>query len=392
MQLRSRGRDASEVDVKPDGSWRVKNAAESGLGAWHSPDGTVQALSNAESNLGWDSLQAKEEEGLGGREEIILGTKRPRNGIHKVNPRQEDLMRPPLFYGNVPKFESPGDMIMPIYDSLPRGGVPVDFSGEGQRPDPAHFGVVYDVDQAPPARAAHPEVIVLSDSDDDDIPSLPLDAGYGAADPFMAADSEPQEPCPVDPDLGVDPVPSLDHFSGGVDFEKLFWPLPASSQTGSGFQFFSADSEASFLPINSYGLPASQPASEANHGLPAFVGDDPSMQMFLASRPNDHPRNSPPRHNFSDGSQPDSWISLRLGLDDGSSPFGARSGIFFFLFLIWLPFLTGWVIYILLFMFVDLPCSWLQLLRRRHLVRTAVDPTEHPFEDRGPAGHGFIYR
>ncbi|CAA7406269.1 unnamed protein product [Spirodela intermedia] len=291
--LQSCGRDVSEVDVKPDGSWRVKNAAESDLRVWHSPDGTAQALPNLEAGLDWDPLGTKEEEDLGGHEELKLGTKRPRSWIQKVNPQLEDLMGTPLFYGNLPKFENPGDMIMPF-----------DFSEDGQRPP------------------AHPEVIVLSDSDDDDIPSVPLDTGYGSLDPFMATD-------PVDPDLGVDPVPPLDHLSNGVDFERVFWPLPVCSQTGTGFQFFDADSEASFLPSSSYGLPKTHSATKANHSLPAFVGDDPSMQLFLASQPNDLTRDSLPQQNFSDGNQPKSWISLRLGVDDGhpdgSSPFGART-------------------------------------------------------------------
>ena len=50
--MRNCSEDVNELDVKPDGSWRVKgDAATRELSQWHMPDGTLCDLKE-DTNLG----------------------------------------------------------------------------------------------------------------------------------------------------------------------------------------------------------------------------------------------------------------------------------------------------------------------------------------------------
>jgi len=47
IQIKSCGDDTSEIDVRPDGSWRVKGRAElKDLIQWHQPDGTLSVATD----------------------------------------------------------------------------------------------------------------------------------------------------------------------------------------------------------------------------------------------------------------------------------------------------------------------------------------------------------
>eukprot|EP00262_Sarcandra_glabra_P019373 TRINITY_DN7294_c1_g3_i1.p1 TRINITY_DN7294_c1_g3~~TRINITY_DN7294_c1_g3_i1.p1 ORF type:complete len:318 (+),score=65.18 TRINITY_DN7294_c1_g3_i1:121-954(+) len=197
------------------------------------------------------------------------------------------------------------------------------------------------------------DVIVLSDSEEDNVTLISPETVYDTcpADdrgiPFRVPAPGVPESYPEDP--GLDP--SLSIFNNAVDdFGMPLWSLSTGSQAQSGFQLFGADDVSETLvdvqntsvtlsaPTNGYELAsdrgigsASQaqdpsicrPNAEINGSLVdnplAFGGDDPSLQIFLPTRPAGLPAQADisDHADASNGISAEDWISLRLG--DGSS-------------------------------------------------------------------------
>uniref|UniRef100_A0A0E0P0J0 SP-RING-type domain-containing protein n=1 Tax=Oryza rufipogon TaxID=4529 RepID=A0A0E0P0J0_ORYRU len=237
--VQSCGDDVSEIDVKPDGSWRVKGGAElKGLAQWHLPDGTLCMPTDTRSkpNIRIVKQEIKEEplsEETGGR--LKLGIRRNNNGQWEINKRLDSNN------GQNGYIEDENCVVSASNtdDENSKNGI--------YNPEPGQFDQltsnIYDLDSSPmdahfPPAPTEQDVIVLSDSDDDNVMVLsPGDVNFSSAhDNGNAFPPNPPEAsgiCGEQPrGAGPDVTSFLDGFD---DLELPFWES-SSSQDAAGTQ------------------------------------------------------------------------------------------------------------------------------------------------------------
>ncbi|OWM84169.1 hypothetical protein CDL15_Pgr028161 [Punica granatum] len=374
--MRHCGEDVTEIDVKPDGSWRVKTKSESerrelgDLSQWHLPDGTLcvpadeKVLPKAEF-----MMQVKQEGGSDGHSRLKLGIRKNQDGMWEVS-KPDGVNNS---YGNrlQDKFEDHEPKVIPMSSSATGSGKEgedpsVNQDGGGNFDFSANNGieldsVAFNVDpifglgeQNPVAAAGDQEVIVLSDSDDDNDILISSGSGYkgNQSEPsginFPLAHSVMTDSF-EDPVLGNGGNSCLGLFNPNDDeFGGMpLWPLPPGSQAGPGFQLFTSDGDVSDAMVdiphgpiscattmNGYtmapdanmgpGALLSDPSmnrsdTQLNDNLvdnPLAIGrDDPSLQIFLPTRPSGTSAqpNMRDQADMSNGIRTEDWISLRLG-------------------------------------------------------------------------------
>ncbi|PKI62588.1 hypothetical protein CRG98_017010, partial [Punica granatum] len=272
--MRHCGEDVTEIDVKPDGSWRVKTKSESerrelgDLSQWHLPDGTLcvpadeKVLPKAEF-----MMQVKQEGGSDGHSRLKLGIRKNQDGMWEVS-KPDGVNNS---YGNrlQDKFEDHEPKVIPMSSSATGSGKEgedpsVNQDGGGNFDFSANNGieldsVAFNVDpifglgeQNPVAAAGDQEVIVLSDSDDDNDILISSGSGYkgNQSEPsginFPLAHSVMTDSF-EDPVLGNGGNSCLGLFNPNDDeFGGMpLWPLPPGSQAGPGFQLFTSDGDVS---------------------------------------------------------------------------------------------------------------------------------------------------
>ena len=94
--MRSCGEDVTEIEVKPDGSWRVKSKNESerrdlgDLAQWHFPDGTL-CVPDTEVKSKMEGMKQIKQEGIAeGHIDLKLGIRKNCNGLWEVS-KPEDV-------------------------------------------------------------------------------------------------------------------------------------------------------------------------------------------------------------------------------------------------------------------------------------------------------------
>ncbi|KAL3649375.1 SUMO ligase siz1 [Castilleja foliolosa] len=294
-KMLSSGEDVADIEVKPDGSWRVKAGCDrralGELELWHLPDGTL-CNSEVESKPTPELRPTQQEIGYDTQSALKLGIKKNRNGCWEFS-------KP----GNSPNI------------------IPMSSSGEDASMN--QDGIEYaskstniDLTAAP---AADAEVIVLSDSENEAEPlvsSGPAVSGVhfpspqnGIVDVYYenqalgAAGS-------VGSRVGLYNPNDVDEFGGSM------WSLPTGGGQGApNFQLFGSDAD---INVNG-GL------VDNNNPL-AFGGNDPSLQIFLPTRQSDASAAAQPdsgAHSGGlNGGRSEDWISLKLG-DGGARNQGA---------------------------------------------------------------------
>ncbi|XP_023729790.1 E3 SUMO-protein ligase SIZ1 isoform X1 [Lactuca sativa] len=349
-KMRNCGEDVTEVEVKPDGCWRVKaekdikNLGE--LSQWHSPDGTLCIPMEAESQPKpkQEALKQVKQEGVSeGHTSLKLGIKKNRNGIWEVSKPENPLS---LSSGN----KQPDNL-----NGIIHSGIPMSSSATGNgrnSEDPSinqsaggggHFGHSTTNGSLSPNygfnfNPSFADVIVLSDSEDETEhePEPEPEPVYKNKNNGISF-STPL-PNPEDPSLIPGGSSCLGLFNSNEDdFGVPFWSLPSTSQVGPSFQLFGSD-ENQMDPMGSVPLlPESsiyQNTLDINDGLVdnplAYGHDDPSLQLFLPTRQSDVAAEQaelrdPP--SVSNGLQGDDWISLSLGGGGGGG--GGGSGVNF---------------------------------------------------------------
>ncbi|KAK9279683.1 hypothetical protein L1049_013363 [Liquidambar formosana] len=374
--MRYCGEDVTDVEVKPDGSWRVKTKSESerrdlgDLGQWHYPDSSLYAPAVGEVKSKMEVPKQIKQEGVSeGHANLKLGIKRNRNGIWEVS-KPEDMNT--LSSGNrfEERFGNYEQKVIPMSSSATGsgrdgedpsvnqdGGGNFDFStNNGIELDSISLNIdpPYEFDRNPPAQLGDAELIVLSDSEEENDTLISPDTVYknNRTDAGVVGFSVPppgiSDPYPDDPTLGTGGGSCLGLFNPNDDeFGIPLWTLPSGTQAGPGFQLFGPDTDASDALVdlqhtsiscptsmNGYSLapetamgPASlapdsdvgRSGTDMNDGLVdnplAFGGDDPSLQIFLPTRPSDASVQSDLRDqaDVSNGIRNEDWISLRLG-------------------------------------------------------------------------------
>lgn len=376
----------TEIEVKPDGSWRVKAKSEierrelGAVGQWHFPDGTLCVSNDGdEKPKATELLKQVKQEGVSeGHTGLKLGIRKNRNGFWEVS-KPEDMN---TSSGNIlpEKFGNHEQKVIPMSSSATGsarddedpsvnqdGGGNFDFSNNGVEMETISLNVdsAYGIaDQNLSVPIGDAEVIVLSDSDEDNDIFISSGSGYKnhrtgsggvnfSVPPPVITDSYADDPA-----LGTGGSSCLGLFNGNDDeFGMPLWHLPPGNQAGPGFQLFSTDADVSdaldelqhgtincstsmngytMVPDTAMGSAALAPNSsigrsdtDINDGLVdnplAFAGEDPSLQIFLPTRPSDVSMQSDFRDQAdmsNGGVRTEDWISLRLG--DGASGSGSN--------------------------------------------------------------------
>lgn len=365
--------DVTEIEVKPDGSWRAKADSDrrdlGDIGQWHLPDGTLYVPDDVEASRKSEALKQIKQEGVseGHYSPLKIGIKKNQKGLWEVS-KHEDIHAVSSGNGRE-KCQNHGQNVVPMSSSATGsedlsvnqdGGVNFDF--------PANNGIeldhAYGFTSHNSALLGDAEVIILSDSEEENdnmISSGTLyknnqtDAGGStfSVPPHGIADSYPEYPS-----TGVSSC--LDLFNANDDeFGMSMWSLPPDSQAGPGFQLFGSDADVSDALVdlqhssincptsmNGYAGTAMRSAAfvpESSSGRsnadvndclvdnPLAFGDDPSLQIFLPTRPSDASMqpNLRDQPDVSNCTRTDDWISLRLGggAISGHGETGAANGI-----------------------------------------------------------------
>ncbi|KAJ9178158.1 hypothetical protein P3X46_010067 [Hevea brasiliensis] len=370
-KMRHCGEDITEIEVKPDGSWRVKTKTEAErrdvgeLAQWHYPDGSPCVPNGGELKAKMEmDKQIKQEgtsEGYNGTG-LKLGIRKNCNGFWEVS-RPGDVNTSSSGNRSQEKFRNQEQKVIPMSSSATGsgqegedpsvnqdGGGNFDFTNNGIELDsfPLNVDSAYGfADRTFSAPVGDAEVIVLSDSDDDNNILMTSGVVYknnqtddgGAAFPMP-----PPGTFPEDPTIGN----GLGFLNPNDDeFGMPLWP-PGSQ---AGLQLFNSDDPNALVDLqpgpincpmsmNGYTLapdtvmgPASlvpdssvgRSDTDINDGLVdnplAFGGEDPSLQIFLPTRPSDASGQPDLRDqaDVSNGVRTEDWISLRLGGGGGAT-------------------------------------------------------------------------
>ncbi|KAK6163290.1 hypothetical protein DH2020_000154 [Rehmannia glutinosa] len=346
-KMRNCGEDVAEIEVKPDGSWRAKAEGDrrglGELGLWHLPDGSICASTDAESKPKPELKAVKQEVGSDSHAENF------ENNEQNIIPMSSSAT------GSGRDCEDASVNQDGLDFSTVNG---IEYESISMNINPAHgFN-----DRITSASAGDAEVIVLSDSEEEIEPPSSSGAVYknpgpdiGGA-PFPAAQNGIPDSYYENPTLGNGGNSCLGLFGANDDdFAMNMWSLPSGSQGGPGFQLFGSDVDVSDAlvemqhgsslncssSINGFTMTAETAMGSAalvpdestaqhpntNDGLVdnplAFSGNDPSLQIFLPTRPSDSsaPQSDLREQDVSNGIGAEDWISLRLG--DGV---GVRQG------------------------------------------------------------------
>ncbi|XP_071698737.1 E3 SUMO-protein ligase SIZ1-like isoform X2 [Rutidosis leptorrhynchoides] len=332
-KMRNCGEDITEIEVKPDGSWRVK--PETGqqnlgqLGQWHLPDGNLCVPIEIESKPKPkpESLKHIKQGGLEGHNTgLKLGIKKNSNGIWEVS-KPENLHSASSgnkLPENVFSNGQNGHLMSSSASVSGRDGEDISINQNGGH----HFA-----DLNPTVTAGDADIIVLSDSDDETTNLMSSGPVYNNGDINSHEILHQQT---EDPIVNAGGSSCLGLFNSDDDFGASFWSLPSTSQVGPSFQLFGTDDNVHHglsTPIDGFSLadelmnssaPDSSSLYESNNldindglvdNLLAFGQNDPSLQLFLPTRPSevaDHV-DSRDQPSVSKGLHGDDWISLRLG-------------------------------------------------------------------------------
>ncbi|KAL1817125.1 hypothetical protein ACET3Z_019699 [Daucus carota] len=349
-KMQTCGEEVTEIEVKPDGSWRVKPVNDrrclGDLKQWHFPDGSL-CLETAEEAISKSEIikQVKEECPSGGHIGLKLGIKKNKNGIWEVSKTNDSSVS-----RRQDNIENIGHIIMSSsITGSGRDGEDASVNQEGGSTNngieldsvPANVGPIYEfTGQIQNAPAGDADVIILSDSEEENEPiisSVPIskstgtNAGFTYEIPAQAVPDSYLENSALGPDGGS----HLGYFSNNDDefglpllsADQLFGPEPDISGA-------MLDLPRDSLPMmDCYSLNA-ETASGSSSILPdsslhnsrtdindslvdnplVFGNDDPSLQLH-SSRPaesalqagmNDQPI-------MSNNIPTEDWISLRVG-------------------------------------------------------------------------------
>uniref|UniRef100_A0A2P2MH88 SP-RING-type domain-containing protein n=1 Tax=Rhizophora mucronata TaxID=61149 RepID=A0A2P2MH88_RHIMU len=366
-EMRHCGEDVTEIEVKPDGSWRVKTKSEAEhrdvgvLAQWHHPYSTHCARNGGEISSKVEMATQIKCEGITegqAAKGLKLGIRRNCNGFWEVS-KPEDTNNSSSGNRFLDKFENHKQKVIPMSSSATAsgrdgedpsvnqdGGGNFDFTNNGIELDSLSLNVdsAYGLADKNISAPLGAEVIVLSDSDDENDVLISSGNAYqhNQTEEGGASFSVPpgiSDPFSEDPTL----VTGNLLFNANEDEFMPLWSMPPGTQGSPAFQLFSSDPLVDLqhgsvscapTPMNGYPLPpetvmghtslgpdssVGRSDTEMNDGLVdnplAFGGEDPSLQIFLPTRPSDASTQPDMREqaDVSNGIRSEDWISLRLG-------------------------------------------------------------------------------
>ncbi|XP_048570293.1 E3 SUMO-protein ligase SIZ2-like isoform X1 [Triticum urartu] len=267
--IKSCGDDISEIDVKPDGSWRAKGGAElKDLMQWHLPDGTLcmSTGTGPKPNMGVVKQEIKEEplpENKGSR--LKLGIRRNNNGKWEISKKGDVNLKPTSYNDQSRDFEN-GKCVTHTSNTNHEDAKGGSYNSEpGQSDHPTSS--VYDLNSSPGDEHVP---IVLSDSDDENATVLsPSTVNCGAAND---TGYEFPPPNPLDTSGGPDET----SFFLNENFDDLglsFWEYPSTTQDDPGIQGTDNLGEVQNYPATNLSL--HEPVSTVNLGVLAPAANQP---------------------------------------------------------------------------------------------------------------------
>uniref|UniRef100_A0A453HS50 SP-RING-type domain-containing protein n=1 Tax=Aegilops tauschii subsp. strangulata TaxID=200361 RepID=A0A453HS50_AEGTS len=267
--IKSCGDDISEIDVKPDGSWRAKGGAElKDLMQWHLPDGTLcmSTGTGPKPNMGVVKQEIKEEplpENKGSR--LKLGIRRNNNGKWEISKKGDVNLKPTSYNDQSRDFEN-GKCVTHTSNTNHEDAKGGSYNSEpGQSDHPTSS--VYDLNSSPGDEHVP---IVLSDSDDENTTVLsPSAVNCGAAND---TGYEFPPPNPLDTSGGPDET----SFFLNENFDDLglsFWEYPSTTQDDPGIQGTDNLGEVQNYPATNLSL--HEPVSTVNLGVLAPAANQP---------------------------------------------------------------------------------------------------------------------
>ncbi|KAG8064235.1 hypothetical protein GUJ93_ZPchr0004g38613 [Zizania palustris] len=274
--IQSCGDDVSEIDVKPDGSWRVKGGAElKGLTQWHLPDGTLCMPTDIGSkpNMGIVKHEIKEEplsEDIGCR--LKLGIRRNNNGQWEISKRGDSKWMPPSDNDQNAHFECENCIVLTSNSDHESGKDGICSQEPGQFDHLTNN--VHNLDSSPmdavfPPAPTEQDIIVLSDSDDDNVMVLSpggvkFSSSHDNGNAFPPNPTEAPGICGEQHRGGLDETPFLEGFDG---LELPFWECSLSPQDDAGKQVTDNPPAVQNYPDNRQSV--LEPVSGINLGVAA---------------------------------------------------------------------------------------------------------------------------
>ncbi|ESQ37481.1 hypothetical protein EUTSA_v10002397mg [Eutrema salsugineum] len=384
-KMRRCDEELTEIEMKPDGCWRGKFKSESErrelgeLSQWHKPDGSLFPTID-EIKPKMEMLTPIKQEGCSdGPTPLKLGIRKNRNGIWEVSK--------PNINGLSSSNRQEKQNLIPMSSSASGSGRDgddpsvnqdavgtFDFGNNGMELDSLSMnvdsGYNFPDRNHQPAAASNNEVIVLSDSEEENDVVITERYNENQADGVVnfslhapdIANSYHEDP----PHAAAAGNSGLGLFTNDDDdYDMRLWQLPSETQGGPGFQLFASDADVSeglvgplncdpainsgySMAPNTSSMPSipmvpesvGQSEAIANNGLVdnplAFSRDDPSLQIFLPTRPETSAQSDfKNQAEMSNGIHSDDWISLRLGDHgetiganghNGTNPVSTRDG------------------------------------------------------------------
>ncbi|XP_044978733.1 E3 SUMO-protein ligase SIZ1-like [Hordeum vulgare subsp. vulgare] len=318
--VRNCSEDVTEIDVKPDGSWRVKGDVEDiKLSLWHLPDGSLCELKQDAKPVTGDVKSETSKIGSKGN----LGL----NGLWEAS-KAVDI--------------KPSKPVSSSHTGIYRDGDYLSVSECSTQ-----IGEMYRVDDRPQQQLEDADVIVLSDSDDDNVVTVSPPAAYSDVGGLGFAPISAPGVAESYQEGGVVGGLGLDLFNDNSDiFDITSWS--AQPQPEQGFNFFGTDillgsHNSSGAASNGYTLNCHAGSSDTSRvpdpstchvrtrslvdNLLPFGNDDSSLRIFLPIQPSGVPvqeeRNV--HDDMANAVQPDDddedddWISLTLAAGGGSN-------------------------------------------------------------------------
>ncbi|CAN1226891.1 E3 SUMO-protein ligase SIZ1 [Linum grandiflorum] len=353
-KMRNFGEDITELEVKPDASWRVKTRTEAErrevgqLSQWHNADGTPCVPKDEFQTKAETGKQIKQEGISEGHGANGLKLRIKKNYSAYLQGSKPEDMDASSSDNRLLKVETLDQKVIPRSSSATAsgragedpsvnqdGGGNFNFTNGGMEHDSLARNSVPAcgfIDRTSSAPVGEPDIIVLSDTDDDD--DILVSSGTG-----FNNNSGVPESCPQNPNLSAAVNSGWDNDEFGIPI----WPL----QGGPGFQLFNSevsdplvDLQHGTSSMNGYSLApqtdlvprSTLGRSDVNGGLvdnplSAFE-EDPSLQLFLPTRPSDSSTHSNLRDqvDVSNGVPSEDWISLTLG-GNGSGESADANGL-----------------------------------------------------------------
>ncbi|KAL0887263.1 hypothetical protein Bca101_011246 [Brassica carinata] len=351
------GEDVTEIELKPDGSWRVKSKKERELSLWHFPDGSLCPSADDVKPKMETLIPVKQEGFSEGPTPLKLGIRKNRNGVWEVRkPTRNGLSSS----NRTEKVGYQDKNVIPMSSSATGSGRDGDDASVSQDAigsfdfgtndieldsDSMNVDSGYNIpDRNQAGEDMNNEVIVLSDSDEDNdvvITPGPLYSGCrtdGGVDfPLNPYNEEPHTMAGGSSRLGVS--------NDDDEFVTPFWSFPSDTTEAPGFPLFASHTDVSegllglhhHGPLNcapeingDYTMAPETSEVVANDGLVdnplAFGRDDPSLQIFLPTKPDASAQSGfMNQADVSNGIRSDDWISLRLGDSAGGNQGEAAS-------------------------------------------------------------------